>query len=186
MSKVATYVEGANGRYYTCPVIYTDEWYVCFDDDDPPEIVIRSFANSSSQSVVKRAKKFLRDAGFRYKNLKHKSHGSLRAFPPAWKFKQAGSAEFKLLEPFPVKGVQIHSDGDFEMMPDIMQGTVMIWHRDFLVSEIKTLWNKPPNVPERILIYLGGTVQKCRNTVLKQMPDIRESDAELIRLRVRD
>ena len=185
MSKVGTYVEGSNGRYYSCPVIYTDEWYVCFDDDDPPEIVIRSFANSSSQSVVKRAKKFLRDAGFKYKNLEYSSYDTLRAFPPKWNLKKAGSCEFEIVAPFPTEGVTIHCDADFEIMPDIMQGTVYIWHRDFLVSEIKTLWSDE-DTPERVLIYLGGTVQKCRNTVLKQIPEIRESRAELVRLRVRD
>lgn len=187
MSKVATYVEGADGRYYMDPVIYTNDWYVRFDDDQPPQIVVRSFKNSTQESEAKRCKKFLKSAGFKFKNFDYES-GGLRMFPPAWTMKQAGWSNFIMLAPFPVDGVQIHSDGDFEIMPDIMQGTVMIWNRDFLVEQILDLWVANAELSETVLAYLGGTRQKCRNTVKKQYPQFPESHEgeELMKLRVRD
>ena len=51
MSQVATWVLGIDGRFYEEPTLYPPgydpasgeppDWYLCFDDDDPPELVIR-------------------------------------------------------------------------------------------------------------------------------------------------
>ncbi len=183
MSQVATYVEGVDGRYYICPIIYTDDWYVCFNDDDPPEIVVRH--HKSEKGAESRAKKFLRDAGFKFRDFKFKGTSG-RMFPPEWKLTQASSAFFEILEPFPVENVKIHSDGDSEIMPDITQGTVIIWNRDFLVSELKKLWILNSEVSETVLTYLGGSRQKCRNTIKKQYPQFPEGCEELIKLRVRN
>ncbi len=40
MSLVATYVRAVDGNFYADPAFRGDGWFVCFDDDDPPEIVI--------------------------------------------------------------------------------------------------------------------------------------------------
>jgi hypothetical protein len=41
MSLVSTYVRAADGDLYRNPVLAdeTNGWYLCFDDDDPPELV---------------------------------------------------------------------------------------------------------------------------------------------------
>lgn len=40
MSLVSTYVRATDGYFYQDPVLSGDGWFVCFDDDDPPELVI--------------------------------------------------------------------------------------------------------------------------------------------------
>lgn len=51
MSLVSTYVVMADGKYYQNPVIYdeTGDWFICFDDEEPPEFVIRTNVISSSR-----------------------------------------------------------------------------------------------------------------------------------------
>lgn len=45
MSLVSTYVKFNDGKYYKNPVIYGDGWYICFDDDEPPELVAETRLN---------------------------------------------------------------------------------------------------------------------------------------------
>lgn len=40
MSLVSTYVESQSGKWYKNPVVKGDGWYICWDDDEPIEIVI--------------------------------------------------------------------------------------------------------------------------------------------------
>ena len=41
MSLVPTWVHIGNDKYAKDPIIYFEEGFICFDDDAPPEIVIR-------------------------------------------------------------------------------------------------------------------------------------------------
>lgn len=40
MSLVSTYVRAADGKLYKNPSVRGDFWFVCFDDDEPPELVV--------------------------------------------------------------------------------------------------------------------------------------------------
>ena len=40
MSLVATYVRAVDGQLYRDPIIYGDGWFLCFDDEDPLELVV--------------------------------------------------------------------------------------------------------------------------------------------------
>lgn len=44
MSLVSTYVRADDGKYYKNPIIRGEiggkKWFICFDDDDPPELVV--------------------------------------------------------------------------------------------------------------------------------------------------
>ena len=40
MSKVSTYVRARNGALYKNPIFAFDEGFVCFDDEEPPELVL--------------------------------------------------------------------------------------------------------------------------------------------------
>jgi hypothetical protein len=40
MSLVPTYVQALDGRFYENPVLEGPGWFICFDDDDPPELVL--------------------------------------------------------------------------------------------------------------------------------------------------
>ena len=41
MSKVPTFVKLNDGNYYKNPTLGRNNWFICFDDDDPPELVIK-------------------------------------------------------------------------------------------------------------------------------------------------
>lgn len=40
MSMVSTYVESQEGHWYRNPVVKGDGWFICWDDDEPIEIVV--------------------------------------------------------------------------------------------------------------------------------------------------
>ena len=42
MSFVSAYVRAVDGKLYRDPVVEGDGWFVCFDDDDPPELVVKA------------------------------------------------------------------------------------------------------------------------------------------------
>lgn len=39
MSLVPAFVKADDGRYYENPIIEGDDWFICWDDDDPVELV---------------------------------------------------------------------------------------------------------------------------------------------------
>ena len=41
MSLVSTYVEADDGHWYKDPTLLTSDWFVCYDDDEPIEVVIK-------------------------------------------------------------------------------------------------------------------------------------------------
>lgn len=41
MSLVPTYVQSSTGRWYKNPVVKGEDWFVCWDDDEPIELVIQ-------------------------------------------------------------------------------------------------------------------------------------------------
>jgi hypothetical protein len=54
MSLVGTYTLCKDGRYYE-ELIYWDEnrnWFFCFDDDDPPELVVKKRAKLDPTEVL--------------------------------------------------------------------------------------------------------------------------------------
>ena len=62
MSQVTSYVYCEDGKYYNSLAYRpgTGHWFICFDDDDPPEIVI----NLTKEDPVK-AEQVLKELGFR-------------------------------------------------------------------------------------------------------------------------
>lgn len=40
MSLVSTYVRAIDGKLYRNPVLRGEGWFLCFDDDEPPELVV--------------------------------------------------------------------------------------------------------------------------------------------------
>lgn len=40
MSLVSTYVQSTSGKWYKNPVIRGDGWFICWDDDEPIELVV--------------------------------------------------------------------------------------------------------------------------------------------------
>lgn len=65
MSLVSTYVVMDDGLFYKNPVIFddTNNWYICFDDEDPPEFVIRKnvINLSSKKGAIEKINRFLEE-----------------------------------------------------------------------------------------------------------------------------
>jgi hypothetical protein len=52
MSLVSTYVESKEGHWYQNPVIEEDGWFICWDDDEPIELVIAEEFGTNPQTVL--------------------------------------------------------------------------------------------------------------------------------------
>lgn len=111
MSLVSTYVLCTDGQMYRDPTWHGRhenrlKWFLCFDDDDPPELVIESARGMNPQLVRQIASAIL--AGLpirRFKLGKVEPGVSGRIFPQdgpkSLKFVQAYSLFVSLYEPLP-------------------------------------------------------------------------------------
>lgn len=41
MSLVSSWVESREGRWYRNPIVRADDWFICWDDDEPIELVVK-------------------------------------------------------------------------------------------------------------------------------------------------
>lgn len=57
MSLVSTYVRAVDGKLYRNPVIRGDGWFLCFDDDDPPELVVEVGREAPGFTFFKRKRR---------------------------------------------------------------------------------------------------------------------------------
>ena len=98
MSLVSTYVKMPNKMWYQNPIIYdkTLDWFICFDDDDPPELVLKSPKQISKIERVEYIKNTLFIADISVEGFTHSVSGN-RLFPPEWKkFHPAVNAFLKI------------------------------------------------------------------------------------------
>jgi hypothetical protein len=72
MSLVATWARAQDGYYYKNPVLRGPDWFLCFDDDDPPELVIAVPVSTKKIRGTSRdmAARILADAGITYRNMR--------------------------------------------------------------------------------------------------------------------
>ena len=96
MSLVPTYVQLNNGMWAKSPVWFGPGWFVCVDDDDPPELVMEKRGGQWRHLNVE---EFLKSKGISAKLLTGKS-SALRLFPDDhWKkFRAAASWFFEFTE----------------------------------------------------------------------------------------
>lgn len=55
MSLSATWVKATDGYFYEEPVLRGEGWFVCFDDDDPPELVIEKGLGLNPPATLREA-----------------------------------------------------------------------------------------------------------------------------------
>lgn len=85
MSLVSTWVLFQDGKFYQNPVLYTEDWFLCFDDEDPPELVIRVEKKKQRKSVyLEMTSEILGKLGVVARVTMFRG-GSQRCFPPNWK-----------------------------------------------------------------------------------------------------
>jgi len=108
MSLVATYVQATDGKFYKGAVIFEEGWFVCFDDDDPPELVV--FEGHKIPNLD----------WFERKNTPHS--GGHRCVPPDWKkMRKAKSYWGTLIKRIPIP---TEYDGVVDSKNQIFEGVI--------------------------------------------------------------
>jgi hypothetical protein len=111
MSLVSTYVKSQDGKYYQNPTIYGIGWYICFDDDEPPEFVLAIDDRKLSNSyIIKEIKEQLQKSKIKAE-IKSKVGRSGRLFPPLYKrFRKASRVFIEIEKPIDLSKLTIVSD----------------------------------------------------------------------------
>ena len=96
MSLSYIYVKAIDGKYYRYPTFRSknNDWFVCFDEDDPPEIVIK-------KSCKKKPEEILDSIGIKYQKIRNRI-SSGRCFGSTGSIHSAYSWFFDLKEPIPI------------------------------------------------------------------------------------
>jgi|SRR5665213_299803 len=95
MSLVSTWVEATDGRYYQNPVLEGPGWFICFDDDDPPELVVTKRNLRTFQQI-------LQDAKIPWKSIGLGCGSGTGNLIFNGKFKEAKATFFELAGPIPI------------------------------------------------------------------------------------
>ena len=118
MSLVPQFVKIGN-LWYKGPAVYDEskEWFLCFDDEDPPEIVIKSSGQLSKTHRKEKIQHFLKTAKIRATIISHSVCGS-RLFPPNWKgFHPSIQAFLKVDCNIDITNLKVKHDGISEDLP---------------------------------------------------------------------
>jgi len=121
MSLVSDYTIMADGKWYKNITIYDESqnWFLCFDDNEPPEIVIYNPDKTSSnkQKIIK-IREVLKKANIYAKVTGLKATGS-RLYPPHWsrEFKPSISGFLKIRRRIDITNLLILHDGIFDKLP---------------------------------------------------------------------
>ena len=128
MSLVGTYVRATDGNLYEDPVLRGDGWFVCFDDDDPPELVLDRAKGLNPHAVLEGAnigyKKLRLAADYAWRDFAHegdKFAGCLAATGPQYDFRLAMAYFFELTRALDPKHITAH-DGCSKELP--FQGVI--------------------------------------------------------------
>jgi hypothetical protein len=57
MSLVSTYVQSQEGNWYKNPVVKGDGWFICWDDDEPIELVVKKGMGLQIPTIIAELKK---------------------------------------------------------------------------------------------------------------------------------
>lgn len=126
MSLVPTWVLAVDGQFYENPIFKGNGWFLCFDDDDPPELVIRMEEGASIDNGLLRmlAIDILNDLELGYHILaKPRPTWALRCFTGITDMKYAGSVFIQITEPIPVP-TEYDRIGDLEL---VLMGDCVIY-----------------------------------------------------------
>ncbi|HWY36194.1 MAG TPA: hypothetical protein VNX68_16230 [Nitrosopumilaceae archaeon] len=88
MSLVATYVRATDGKFYKDPILSGRGWFICFDDDDPVELVISCRSKKKPEGILEKI-------GMEHTPLRYRGIAG-RMFGKAIKFTDAESWFFEI------------------------------------------------------------------------------------------
>lgn len=86
MSLCSTYVESQEKHWYQDPVVRGTGWFICWDDDEPIELVIAKGIPFTVDQILKD----LKDRGWDLR-IMHKGHNAQRIFDGDHDFRPASS-----------------------------------------------------------------------------------------------
>jgi len=119
MSLVSTYVRATDNKWYRDPVLSGEDWFVCFDDDDPVELVIE-VRNRTRKQLQKRVQEVLEELKLEYSLESKLELGAQRDFSRTekkFRFKPAAAVFFEISKGrIPVEKITNH-DGSFVDRP---------------------------------------------------------------------
>lgn len=198
VSKVATYVQFQDERFYRNPVIYgiheLRRWYLCFDDEDPPEVVIERLKGDDPAISRQFVNEAMTHVGIDFKIIRclqgASGSGYARCFPPDWKSTaKARNFEVAINGPLPVLSVGLKHSG---FVSDVVTGgecTFYAWTMKFPTEVIVDLMSKNGKVNKRLAEWVTGIPfyklkdgekrQRVRNILLKQYEGMKDLDPEM-------
>jgi hypothetical protein len=113
VSKVATWVQGTDGQYYKNPEIEKDGFFICFDDEEDPEIVIEIPTSAvvagtklDRPSCYRRAADLLKSLNVPYRITDYGT--TCQRIFGEYQFRYAYSVYFRLKGPLPVEIITKH------------------------------------------------------------------------------
>jgi len=138
MSLVPTFAK-INGKWYQNPTITdeTNEWFICFDDDDDPELVAHCPMQLSKKDRFTKLNKILLDSNIDAEITSHGVSGS-RTFPPG-QLKSFKPAIYAFLEINHLQNIQhlnLEFDGVYTNKPTNIQCHIIQFEGDKDVREI--------------------------------------------------
>jgi hypothetical protein len=186
MSKVNVFVEAVDARFYSHPIIGGEDWYLCFDDEDPPEGVVRRLKNSTPAATRSYLYHKLEESGVKFKIVKQIQGTGSRLFPMDWKKPfPARSYEVAITAPIPIP---MEHRGVIDNAP-LGDCTLYAWSLPFPTRAIADLFRKNGKVNTYLVGWVTGQPhymmnetdrrQKLRNLIVKQFPQARGLDPDL-------
>ena len=115
MSLVSTCVQADDNKIYKNPILSGEDFFICFDDDDPPELVIKTLDKSDTE-LHQRALDIINSIGLKA-SLKNNPSKSSRIFNHntnnSFKFTDAISYFINIEAPIPANNITKH-DGIYD------------------------------------------------------------------------
>jgi hypothetical protein len=128
MSRGYTFVKADDNNFYRGALIERDDFFLCFDEDDPPELVIR-INDRSEEELYKRAEEIIKELGIEASIEKVKLYPgfeSHRVFGKKNKMAPAYAVFLKITKPIPLSIITKHDgvydgkgEGTFECFEDL-------------------------------------------------------------------
>lgn len=119
MSLVPTWVLADDGRWYEDPVLADESgyWYICFDDDEPIELVFILPGTVSKKDMLTYSKRLLSNLKINGEVTSTRVNFSGRCFPPDWEdVRQSGAVWINLKDPVPVAMI-VEKDNVADVLP---------------------------------------------------------------------
>jgi len=107
MSKYPIYVMADDNEFYKNPIIKGHDFFICFDEDDLPELVIMKESRDPEQ-LADRASEIIKNLEIKARFLGKPELWTQRCFGDNYNFKDAFSTSLKISVPFSAEIITEH------------------------------------------------------------------------------